>query len=462
MIFKMLVFFVLLFFFDKGYRKSVNGLYLIIFLLPYDLVEWRGIYISQFAIFAYYVGGLLNKQENKKVLLKSKYAVYVNFLILLFLFGILNFYTKGIDSDYLLTKGQVTSVAVRNYIFNFISSVLLFWVVQININTFQQIQKSIQSFILSISYIFITWFFDFLLNLYVPDFLRTVYVGGARLAYNLIPTFSGYNGEPGLIMEYTLFVLAFSLYMYITTQKPKLKMVFLFVMIISVLMAMSTFMKTYYFGLIIFILTLFYFFLKEKKINQKKKNAIFVLLVIIIGFVFVKASNSYIIERFDRQIERNESVGRYDSKLDVIIHRPYVKEFNNFWEECGLFGIGPINALGVKGNHLATHSHYYDLFMKYGLIGLVIYLYFYFILLRGLIILTRDKYKISYNGKILIYILYSLLFSLLIIEYARSYQNQTSYMLNYWFLFSLIIVILTKPHIIRQYHQSTSSLNPLK
>jgi hypothetical protein len=459
MIFKMLILFVLLYFFFKGYSKSVNELYLIIFLLPYDLVGFRGINISQFAIFAYYIGGLLNRQDKKRTLLKSKYTQYVKVLVLLFLSGIVIFYTKGIYSDYLL-EGQSTPSAVRNYIFNFISSILLYIVIQININTFKQVQKSIEAFILSISYLFITWFFDFLLNLYVPEFLRTVYVGGTRLAYNLVPTFSGYNGEAGLIMEYTMFILAFSFFMYVTTKKSKIKIVFLLVMIISILMAMSTFMKTYYFGLIIFMLTLAHFFMREKNINPKRKNTIILLIVVIVGFVFVRASNSYIVERFDRQLERSESIGRYDSKFDVMIHRPYVREFNNFWEECGLFGIGTINALGIRGNHLATHSHYYDLFMKYGLIGLAIYSLFYFQLLRGLIKLTHDKYKVSYHGKILIYVLFSLLLSLLIIEYSRSYQNQTSYMLNYWFLFSMIVVILTKSHIIRESCHTSSLKSP--
>jgi len=457
MIQKILIFSVIPLFFHFGYKKSLKGLYLIIFLLPYEGLTLKNLQLSQFAICGYFAGNLLN-HHLKNIFRNNIYTKYILILILLFLFGIINFFTKGIDSNFLLNYGQPTSLALKSYIINFIISILLFILLLNNIYTYQHIKKCLLAFIWSISYFFLTWLFSFILHLPIPSFLRTVCPGGSVFAYyEEVAAFGGYIGETGLTAEYSFFVLTFSLFLFLSSKELNKKIFFASIMAISIFIGISTLMKTYYLALMIFMLVLTYYLLKEKKINLNKKVSVIVLIIIVAGFVYWKASNSFIVKRFEKQIERTESIGIYESKIDVLLHRPYEKEFNNFWEECGLTGIGAINALGVRGNHLATHSHYYDLFMKYGLIGLIIYLLFYFRLLKELHSFTSNKHKISDTGKRLIYILFSLLLSLLVAQYARSYQNQTSFMLNYWFLFGLIAVITTKPSIIMEDNQAFSN-----
>lgn len=413
--------------FALGLQKKINGLYIIIFLIPYQGIYLKGFDISILLIFAYFFGYIY---ENKNFSVRSiHYKKYVISFILIFIISLGVFVFKGQKSDFLLYYGWTAKHALLHYIKPFIASILLYILINNIVHNYNQIRKCLFSFTLSISYYFITWFFDFILNLGIPSFLKTVYQGTDRLR-TVVPQFTGYNGEGGLTSEYTLFILAFSFYLFLTSKKLNKKLFYLLIMTLSLIIGVSILKKSYFFSLAIFILTLTYFFLKQKGFSLNKKIYILGLIIILMVFVTWKASTSYVVVAVDAHIERIETVGISGYKFDALIHRPYQKEFNNFWEVCGLIGIGPISALGVRGNHLATHAHYFDLFMKFGLIGLFIYLLFYFRLLKDLFKLTKNQQ--------LAYILFALFVALLWGEVSKSYLNQTNYMLSYWFLFAII------------------------
>ena len=430
--------------FVLGLQKKINGLYIIIFIIPYQGIFTKGVDLSILLIVAYFLGYIYN---NKTFSIRTlPYKKYIIFLILIFIISIGVFIFKGQNSDFLLVDGWTVEYALLRYINLFIASILLFILINNIVHNYKQIRKCLLSFTLSIFYYSVTWLFDFILNLDIPSFLKPIYAGGDRNFY-IVSTFGGYNGESCLTAEYTLFILFFSFYLFLSSKNQNSKVYYLFTMVISVIIAISTFNKSYYFALALSMFLVIYVFLKLKGVSANKKFYIFGFVIIVLGFVYWEASTSYIVKRFDDHVARTQSIGRTQYKLDVLIHRPYMHEVSNFWEVCGLIGIGPINALGVRGNHLATHSHYFDLFMKFGLIGLFIYLLFYFRLLKDLLNFIKKDYKTLIINKQLAVILFALFFSLLFVEFTSSYQNQTNYMLSYWFLFA-IIASITKRKIV--------------
>ena len=86
--------------FALGLQKKINGLYIIIFLIPYQGIYMKGIDLSILLIVAYFLGYIYN---NKTFSIRTlPYKKYIIFLILIFIISIGVFIFKGQNSDFLL------------------------------------------------------------------------------------------------------------------------------------------------------------------------------------------------------------------------------------------------------------------------------------------------------------------------------------------------------------------------
>ena len=424
--------------FALGLIKSINGLYIIIFLIPYQGLSMKGIDLSIMLIFTYFLGYIY---DNKRFSIRGiPYKKYINLLILIFIISIGVFIFKGRNSDFLLYPGWSVEHALFHYIKPFIASILFFILTNNIIQNRNQLIKSISFFTLSIFYYSFTWFFDFILHLPIPSFLKTTYYGSGE-SYNSLLSFSGYTGESGLTSEYCLFIFILSLYLIVIKNSFGKKCLYCSTLLLALLVGISTSMKTFIVGIFLILLFYIYFYLRKAKLNLYRNMFYMFMTFILLFFTYYRITQSYLVHRVIVQQERIQYELGSEYLFDRLIHRPYQGEFNDFLEVSGLIGIGPINALGVRENHLATHSHYFDLFMKFGLIGLLLYLLFYFRMFKDLYKLNLKKNNMPFPNKLLVFNLFTLFFVLFLAEYARSYQNQTSFMLSYWFLFALIASI---------------------
>lgn len=423
-------------FFLLGLIKSKKGQYLLIFLIPFEGIVFRGIGLSGFCVIGYYIGYRYAKLKlNESIWKNVHYRKYILLIMCSLLISLFVLAIRGNYSDLTLEYGTHSIVGpLMRYILNFTSAIMLYILISNGTKTHQDILNYIWAFILSLSYVFITWIGSFFYHLNLPSFLQTVYAGGAS-TYNFLNRFAGYVGEYGLQSEYFMFIIAFSVLLILSSHKKLERKLLPFIAIlIAIPMAISTGTRAFLIILFLFAIIFVSLISFKKRIRLSKRLLIISSIFIIFAVLHNRMRGSYLLERVTESIEIGQSI-RYTSDIDRFLNRPYITEFNNVVETGGLFGVGPLKIIGVKGNAMCRHSLYYDMLIKFGILGFLIYIFFY---IRLLIDLYKNiKIKVS-SQSIIPIILFSLFLPLLIGEYARSYQNQTSFMLMYWFLFAII------------------------
>lgn len=426
-------------FFFLGLTKSKKGQYLLIFLIPFEGVGIKGMGFSGFCVIGYFLGYWYAKLKINKGIWRSVH--YKKYILLIIISIIISLFVLAIRQDYSdLTLGYgVTSIVgpLMRYMVNITAAIMLYILISNETKTHQDVLNYIWVFILSLSYVFITWIGSFVYHLNLPSFLRTAYSGGG-VTYGGLHRFAGYTGEYGLQSEYFMFIIAFSLLLILSSQKKlERKLIPFIAILISIPMAIST--GTRAFLVIIFLFAIIFVSLLSFKKGVRLGKRLLIISSIFIVFAFLQNQirGSYLLERVTESVEIGQSI-RYTIDIDRFLNRPYITEFNNVIETAGLLGVGPLNIVGVKGNNLCWHSLYYDMLIKFGILGFLIYILFYFRLLSDLYKNIRLKGALQ---SILPIILFSLFLPLLIGEYARSYQNQTSFMLMYWFLFAIIACV---------------------
>jgi oligosaccharide repeat unit polymerase len=341
-------------------------------------------------------------------------------------------------SDLTLDYGVSSLIMpLMRYMLNITAGIMLYIIISNEVKTYKEILNCIWVFVLSIFYVFVTWIGSFVFNFNLPYFLQTKYAGRGS-NYNYIMRFAGYVGEYGLQSEYFMFIIAFSVLLILSSQKKlERKLVPFIAILISIPMAIST--GTRAFLIVIFLFAvIFVSLISFKKSIRLGKRLLFISSIFIVfAFLQNQMRGSFLLERATESVEIGQSM-QYVNDIDRLLNRPYIEEFNNIIETGGLFGVGPLNIIGVKGNIMCWHSLYYDILIKFGILGFLIYIFFYLRLLSDLYKNIRLKGALQ---SIIPIVLFSLFLPLLIGEYARSYQNQTSFMLMYWFLFSIVACV---------------------
>jgi len=438
-VFKFLPIFIAGIFFLFGLKKSKRGLYLLIFLIPFEGIVLRGVGASGFCVVGYFLGYYYAKLRlNENIWENIHYRKYI---LLIIISIIISLFMLAIRQDYsdLTLVYSVTSIGMplMRYMMNITAAIMLYILISNEAKTHQDILNYIWVFVLSLSYVFITWIGSFVYHLNLPFFLRTVYAGGGS-TYNFLSRFAGYTGEYGLQSEYFMFIIIFSLLLILSSQKKLERKLIPFIAIaISIPMAISTGTRAFLIIIFLFVIIFVSLISFKKRVRLGKKLLIIISIFIVFAFIQNQIQGSFLLERVSESAEIGQSI-RYTSDIDRFLNRPYITEFNNVIETAGLFGVGPLNIIGVKGNEMCWHSLYFDMLIKFGILGFLIYIFFYFRLLSDLYKNIRLKGALQ---RILPIILFSLFLPLLIGEYARSYQNQTSFMLMYWFLFAIIACV---------------------
>jgi O-antigen ligase len=270
-----------------------------------------------------------------------------------------------------------------------------------------------------------------------PSGQGVVFLGGA------FDRFAGYTGEYGLVAEYLFVITVFSIILIIKNNIPlHRKVIGVIVSWISISIAISTGTRTFLVIYFLFILIFLTILFRIKKIRLRNFAIIIIVLFITIVTFISALKGTLLMERF----QETEDIGGekivYGDQIDNLLNRPYFEEFENVMEVGNIFGVGPLNIVGVRNNAMCWHSLYYDLIIKFGVFGLMVYLIFYTRLLKDLYNKIINKSGENYY---LLAALFVLLVALLLGQYARSYQNQTSFMLMYWLLFAVIAVVNQLP-----------------
>ena len=427
-------------FFIFGLTKSKIGLYLLIFLIPFEGAALRSIGITGFCVIGYFMGYWYAKSRLNENILKNihyqKYILLITISIIISLFAVA---IKQDYSDLILNSSDDTIVrSLMRYMINIAASIMLYILISNEIKTYKGILNCVWAFILSLSYIFITWIGSFIYIIDLPKFLQTKYSGLS--SYNDIMRFAGYTREYGLQSEYFMFIIAFSILLIFSPQKKNTrKLISIIGIVLSIPMVISTGTRAFILVLFLFVIIFISLIIFKKKVSYGKKFLIIGSLSIFMILFSTILRGSFLLERVTKTIDIGRSV-RYINDIDNLLNRPYIAEFNNTVETVGLFGVGPLNISGIRGetNTMCWHSLYFDMYIKFGILGLLVYIFFYFKLLSDLFKDIRLKGVLQSIPSI---ILFSLFLPLLIGEYARSYQNQTSFMLIYWFLFAIIACV---------------------
>jgi hypothetical protein len=427
-----------------GYTNPKRGIYLIVFFIPYESnMEVYGFELSILLIIVFFIAFTLNPQVKFK---RIPYKLYIIFFLTLILIGFIYFGINGFPSSLYIETGITANSAVTSFIKDIIAAFLLYVIINNVVDSYTMVRKVVKVFVFSISYFFITWLFSYLLKYNLPGFLSVIYSGGANTFHREI-IFAGYTGENGLVSEYCLIVSALSYYLVLSTKNLNHKLLYQGILVLALIIGFTTASKTFLVLVFLFVMLAMYLSRFTNQIKSRSRIIALAFLVAFFGSLVYFSADLYMMERIEQQINRTESVGRSDYFLDNVIHRPYLEQTSEYLSESGLFGIGPINALGINGNSFATHSLYIDLLMKYGIIGLIVYLFFYFSILRKTFRLIKVPQSDAFNKQLII-ILFSLFSVLLIGEYARSHQNQTSHLLIFWFLIGLMTKITYQPSVL--------------
>ncbi len=423
-------------FFFLGLTKSKKARYFMIFLIPYEGAALRGFGFSGFCIIGYFMGYYYAKSRFNETIWKNvHYKKYILLIIFSLIISSLGLALRQDYSDLTLGYGVYSIVEpLMRYMANITAAIMLYILISNEAKTHQDILNYIWVFILSLSYVFITWIGSFVYHLNLPSFLQTQYSGGV-ITYSYLDRFAGYVGEYGLQSEYFTIIITFSILLILSSKiKLERKLLLLIAIFISIPMALSTGTRAFLVVLFLFSIIFTSLILFKKRVRLGKRLLIISSIFIIFAILHNQMRRSYLLERINESIEIGQSM-QYASDIDKLLNRPYITEFNNVIETAGLFGVGPLHIMGVRGNAMCWHSLYYDMLIKFGILGFLIYLFFYFRLLSDLY--KNIKLKGTSQGFISI-LFFSLLLPLLIGEYARSYQIETSFTLMYWFLFAII------------------------
>jgi len=420
-----------------GLRKDKTGLFLSIFLLMYQGVQIKGFEATILYIIFYFGGYFFYKLQKRESIWKNiHYKRYLAFILISLFLSLLALILRGDYSDLNLGIGLYSvKRAFRIYMVNFVGAIMLYILITNEIRTHQDILRCIWAFMLSLIYIFICWIGSYVFDLGLPGFLQTKYSGGGA-TINLA-RFAGLSGAFGLMSEYFLVIIAFSL-IFIFSKKTgqNKKLMSIIAAILALPMAISTGTRSFVVVLFVFALIASYLFLKKSTVKLPTKVGILLILPIVFSGIIYQMRKSYLLERLEKTYYLSESLGVSTYTIDKILNRPYIQTFKDVREVGGLIGVGPIQLVGVRDNLMCHHSLYYDMLVKFGMIGILVYLLFYFKLAQGL------YKKIRFEKRVLYIFLFSLFISLLLSEYARSYQDQaSSFMLMYWFLFALIACV---------------------
>jgi len=171
-VFKFLPIFIAGIFFLFGLKKSKRGLYLLIFLIPFEGIVLRGVGASGFCVVGYFLGYYYAKLRlNENIWENIHYRKYI---LLIIISIIISLFMLAIRQDYsdLTLVYSVTSIGMplMRYMMNITAAIMLYILISNEAKTHQDILNYIWVFVLSLSYVFITWIGSFVYHLNLPFF----------------------------------------------------------------------------------------------------------------------------------------------------------------------------------------------------------------------------------------------------------------------------------------------------
>jgi len=432
-----------------GVTRSKKVLFFCIFLIPYEGICLKGIGISAYCIISYCLGYFCSKfMIGESFLKRIYYKKYISLISISIFVSLVGFLVIGTYSDLYVTDGSkfIYNPSFHDllwplirYMLSITSGICLYIIICNETRSERDISSSLFAFILSLSYLFVTWIGSFVYNLNLPSFLKMRYSGGGH-SFNDLNRFSGYVGEYGLQAEYFILVIVFSLVLVFASKiHLSVKLIPVGAIILAIPMGVSTGTRAFVVILLVFLVLAISFLVFTRAISFGNIICILIAGILISSFVFYKMRGSLLEKRLAQTEEiASSKVTKSEKgmigKIEKMLNRKYFTAFNDIVKSAGFLGVGPLSIPGVGGIAFCWHSLYYDIYIKFGIIGLFIYLCFYCKLLIDLLKRILEKKSISLHA----IFLFALFFSLLLGEYARSYQNQASFMLMYWFLFGII------------------------
>jgi len=231
-----------------------------------------------------------------------------------------------------------------------------------------------------------------------------------------------------------IFLLSFALQHIATKRRVSLWLIVL--NLVNFLCLLGTFTRTGWFIFLVGSMATFWYFHKFKLISFARTT---LTLVFVVGFLFtivnlVPVGNDFvrlILSRLNLKYSWQWDIGHVESRVLAL----------RYWTESPIVGLGVGGFWEKPGGGMHTHSTYFTLLVERGLIGLLLFLTFFFQIYR---LLTR-KMQIIWKSNDTIMLTYNIAFLSSIIGLFWGhflYQINTEFI---WLYYSLTLAYLNLP-----------------
>lgn len=214
---------------------------------------------------------------------------------------------------------------------------------------------------------------NFFSTAYVLGFICTILLGGASHGYgNSLVRISGGLKDPNAMAFDAIISFIFSLYLYGQNRNKTVKFLFIVSMIIEFLAIFLSFSRGAYLALMLWG---FYYMYRKGLLNNVWKFSLAALTFFFIGYIAIKTigiDTEVLEDRFSvQEIKERRGASR------GYIWEAYIDNIDQY----ALTGTGIANSSSVlKGNRFGveenyeTHNLYLQMFVEYGIVGLLLYL----------------------------------------------------------------------------------------
>lgn len=420
-------------------QKEKWAVYLILFFIPYNIIEIKYIGFNYFLLFGLIIGNVLLFLRKKQKWI-SDYAYKSNVRLIYFslLLGIIMLFL--VDMDYNITIYNNLSKLESSVLFIifFIMGIMFYKTILRTINSYNDFINYLLVFMSSALLLFISWL-NYQFSFSIPKILQR------RISEGGWSRFSGFWGDYELTNEYLFIVMIFSLLILFKKNiRLEKKIIALVSFSASFPIAITTGTRSLFVMVLMFVVIAFVSIqiIPTIKFKTKLLSVSFFGGFLLFGYIIF--SNNFPLT--DRLMETyNLYMSSSNINIDsfqLLINRNYTDTYQDIIFTGGYFGVGPFFVHFV-GNSIFSwmvyHSLYYHIIINFGLIGLGIYLFFFNNLLKDLL-----KQILLGQNQVFLIVLFSLIISLLFDQFKVNYFREPSHMLTYWFIFGVVAVINKK------------------
>jgi hypothetical protein len=417
-------------------KNSTFGLKLAIFLMPYNYFSLKGFFgVNNAVVYGILFGNLLIYaiRKNKlvvinKIIRKFFYAFFVSLMISV----IVIFYGKVNYSEmYFYTMDVLDTTPF--FIANLLTGPILFLLIVKDYQIKKDIMLYVKPFLLSFIYFFLSWC-GFYLNISLPKFISYKMQGTGYTT-----RFTGFWGDYELTAEIVFIYIILSILFNISHfAKNKLNLFTWFIILSSIFIGITTGTRSLIVLYILYFIVIIYYYVTFRGLNLIRRVFIVIVLsVLIFMAILFMMSDALFSSRINDTLNILKSLQNINlTGLQVALNRNYTDSYLDILEVGRFFGIGPVLVSTFRGSYMVYHNLYYHITLCFGLIGLIIYLFFIgYIEIKAFIASKRLK-------NIKIYMLFALIFVLHIDQIKIDYWRDSPTIQIYWYLFALTYSIV--------------------